>query len=650
MRIFFDDLLDGGEDTRPKMGRVSMAEEALIKRLLRSDPLWDFKRFAASRRNPVVPALKTSRPTSAAGGQTFVFSLKGWQSAGSSQRFCVGQAAAAKQAGLSYHAKIRHPGGIGAFRFEGPVAAGMREVSTFNGARLRVGGASAFQGYIERDEAVEYSAGQESSVGNIHDETEFRRMFWDAVERREGAGKRIQHRLIAELPFEDAIGPDGRRDILIELGTVLDDLGLPWHGVVHLPEKQSDPRNYHLHLLFHDRPLLGWDSWDQPIFARLKNQKVRNQNFIKELRSTYADIVNRAFLTAGVKRMWDPRTYQEMGIDKPPQQHLGSAVVGLERRGIVTGRGKQAAEAEMAWRYRELEIERIRKRLAVAERLAKRIITVRDNDSKGSTTAIRSAQAQYLEKVTRATGQYITVLDWRHQQKWLQERHRVLRSRLELLLEDPECGASAKRYTRKLDRFYGRLFGNIDIAARSAETRLQKDRKQVETALRNWLVETHLDRLVRANGAIERAVAEMSWKKSREAKADQEYDKLLERQRALLKQRVTLRKRLPEGFGWDEIERDVDQGPKSWTRSEISWKEASETVLGLRNVGRKLERLIRNSTEPDNADVENPLIPARREKLKVLRAIREAGLSADVSERIGGMAHRKTGFKRNSQA
>lgn len=648
MRIFFDDLLDGGEDTRPKMGRVTMAEEALIKRLLHSDPLWDFKRFAASRRNPVVPALKTSRPTSASGGQTFVFSLKGWQSVGASQRYCVGQPAAAREAGLRYHANIRHPGGIGAFRFDGPVPAGMREVSTFNGARLRAGGAAAFQAYIERDDAVEFSTGIESSVGNIHGETEFRKMFWDAVERREGAGKRIQHRLIAELPFEEAIGPEGRRDILSALGAILDEMGLPWHGVVHVPEKQSDPRNFHLHLLFHDRPLLGWDSWDQPVFARLKNQKVRSQNFIKEMRSTYADIVNGAFQRAGVKRMWDPRTYQEMGIDKPPQQHLGSAVVGLERRGIVTARGKQVAEAEMAWRYREHEIERIRKRLAVAQRLEKRIETVRQSGGKQSTTAIRGAQAQYLENVTRATGQYITVLDWRHQQKWLQERHRVLRSRLELLLEDPECGASAKRYTRKLDRFYARLQGNIDIATRSAESRLEKDRKQVEAAQRNLLVEVHLDSLIRSNGAIERAVAEMAWKKSREEKADKEYDKLLERQRALLKQRTILRKRLPEGFDWGEIEQDVDRGPKSWARPEFSWREASETVMGLKNVGRKLERLVRNVSEEADAPGENPLIPARREKLQVLRAIRELGLTTEISERMGGIIRQRSGFKRTS--
>lgn len=646
MRIFFDDLLDGGEDTGPKMGRVTMAEEALIKRLLHSDPLWDFKRFAASRRNPVVPALKTSRPISTSGGQTFVFSLKGWQSVGASQRYCVGQSAAARKAGLTYHPNIRHPGGIGAFRFEDSLPAGMREVSTFNGARLRVGGAAAFQAYIERDDAVEFSAGIESSVGNIHGETEFRKMFWDAVERREGGGKRIQHRVIAELPYEEAIGPEGRRDILSELGAILDDMGLPWHGVVHLPEKQSDPRNYHLHLLFHDRPLLGWDSWDQPIFARMKNQKVRGQSFIKDLRTSYAKIVNKAFERSGVKRLWDPRTYLEMGIDKPPQQHLGSAVVGLERRGIVTARGKQAAEAEMAWRYREFEIERIRKRLAVAERLDRRIVTVRDNENKASTTAIRIAQARYLETVTRATKQYVTVLDWQHQQRWLHERHRVLRSRLELLLEDSECGTSARRYTRKLDRFYGRLFGNIGVATQYAQRRLDKDRKQVETAQHNWLVEVHLEKLIRANGAIERAVSEMAWKKSRETRTGKEYDTLLDRQRSFLKKRVILRNRLIDGTAWDEIEREVNRGPKSWERMDVSWEEASEVVLGLRNIGRKLERLVRNMTKDEGAVDENPVIQARREKVQVLRAIRESGLTEDISRRIGGIVRRKSEIKR----
>ena len=97
MRVFFDGLLDGDEDTRPKMGRVSMAEEQLMKRLMSSDRLFNFIRFSGARRNPLVPALKTSRPTSAQGGQSFVFSMKGWHSPGRNERFCVGPGRQRKQ-------------------------------------------------------------------------------------------------------------------------------------------------------------------------------------------------------------------------------------------------------------------------------------------------------------------------------------------------------------------------------------------------------------------------------------------------------------------------------------------------------------------------------------------------------------------------
>ena len=645
MRIFFDDLLDGEENTRPQMGRVNMAEEHLIKRLMSSSGGLSFRHFAAARRNPVVPALKTSRPTSAAGGQSFVFSVKGWHSPGRSERFCVGPRETAVSQELRYSPTRRHMGGVGAYRFQGAhPPQGMREVSTFQKAQLRTGGAGAFQNYIERDGAIETAQGVEASFGNIHAEHAFREVFWDEVERREGAAKRVQTRIIAELPFEPEIGPEGRREILKELGAVIERHGLPWHGVVHTPEQQSDPRNYHLHLLFHDRPLLGWDNWDLPIFGDRKNTAVRAHGFIKQLRSEYAEIVNRSFEKSGLTRRWDPRTYKEMGIDKPPQQHLGSAVMGLERRGIVTAGGKRVAQAEEAWRYRNLAQERTIKLVGMADRLEGRIEEIETSRSEPLSPSVRMAQAGFLEQVTRASRQYIRVADWRHQKGFIGERHRMLRSRLELMLEDPEFGPSSGKYLQKLDRFYMRMAKNVGDMQRSAEERLRVVRRGVIHAREGYVVESLVDRLHRANGAIERAVGAAAMAKRQRSASDGRYKRLLTEQQAHLRARAKLQKSLPPGISWEDLEEKVQAGAKAWDISALSYIEVQNIVAGVKASTRSLERMLRRekNAQADSGSGSDEsgvaaILQARAQRAEVLRDIRKSGLAPVIKKRVGNL-------------
>tara|TARA_R110001583_G_scaffold177643_1_gene333250 strand:- start:1583 stop:3547 length:1965 start_codon:yes stop_codon:yes gene_type:complete len=647
MRVFFDGLLDGDEDTRPKMGRVSMAEEQLMKRLMSSDRLFNFIRYSGARRNPLVPALKTSRPTSAQGGQSFVFSMKGWHSPGRNERFCVGQGATAKADGLTYHAKKRHMGGIGAYRFTGlRPPAGMREVSTFRSAQLRVGGAGAFQEYIERDGSIECAQGIESSFGNIHQEQAFRQMFWEAVERREGSAKRVQTRIIAELPFEKEIGPEGRQQILKELGAMFDGFGLPWHAVVHVPEQQSDPRNFHLHLLFHDRPLLGWDSWDQPIFADRKNAQVRARDFIKDLRCSYAQIVNRAFQAAGLKRQWDPRTYKEMGIDKPPQRHLGSAVMGLERRGVVTANGKRAAEAEEAWRYRTLSQERTIKLVGMANRLEARIEHIKESQTVPTSNSVKMAMAEYLEAMTKASRQYLRVANLHHQKLWLRERNRMLRSRLELLLEDPEFGGSSKKFVRKIDRFYARMGRNVGELLEHAEERMRNIRQAVTQAHEGFAIELLVDRLRRADGAIEQAVGQEKLDKSQQKDNDSRYDRLLAEQQKHLRARAQIQAKLPEGTVWRDIEEKVAGGSHAWNLTFPDFSKAQEVVAGLKTTTRALERFLKRELRHEEGLTKNEqpvsaISQARAEKAAVLRDIRKSGFLRDVRERAGHLVGQK---------
>ena len=199
------------------------------------------------------------------------------------------------------------------------------------------GDAADFQSYIERDDAVEQlPSGGLSSVGNIaEDETE-RRAFWEAVENwEERVDARVQSRIIAEVPYETTVGPEGRKKILEAIGQEFEAEGLRWHGVVHLPGPDGDPRNYHIHIIYHDRA--AWrDENGLYRFAEKKSPAAREYGFVKRLRSRYADILNEAYEKAGLDKRVDPRSYEEMGIEAVPGRHMGKHRTAISRKGVAT--------------------------------------------------------------------------------------------------------------------------------------------------------------------------------------------------------------------------------------------------------------------------------------------------------------------------
>ena len=203
-----------------------------------------------------------------------------------------------------------------------------------------------FATYVRRDSAVEEHDGEPSVVGS---KVAFHPGLWDAIEARERRDGRIQSRIVAELPFEREIGPEGRRRILERLGEDFDALGLPWMGAVHRPDAHSDQRNYHLHLIYHDRP-----AYEQPDgslrFLAIKCPRCRHRDFIPDLRTRYAALVNEEFERAGLDRRWDPRRYDQMGIAKEPGEHLGVKAAALERKGIATNIGSRNAAREFDYR------------------------------------------------------------------------------------------------------------------------------------------------------------------------------------------------------------------------------------------------------------------------------------------------------------
>lgn len=172
----------------------------------------------------------------------------------------------------------------------------------------------------------------------VHSEGANLSSFWLEIEDMEVyRNARIQTRIIAELPHEPEVGPAGRRKILEEFSEWFSSRGLPFIGVVHKPDKHSDKRNYHMHFVFHDRPVeqVGRQySW-----AEKKPEIFWDRDFVRELKAEFALIVNDVLQRADLHRRYDIRSYADMGIDRVGSLHLGTNASALMRAGTATNEG-----------------------------------------------------------------------------------------------------------------------------------------------------------------------------------------------------------------------------------------------------------------------------------------------------------------------
>lgn len=204
-------------------------------------------------------------------------------------------------------------------------------------------------------------------------------------EFKSGRGGRVQFRLVAELPheltaedralivqnfcdhlanLEERVNPDGSKQ----------KIGMMYTAVVHAPDAHNDSRNYHLHVVAHDRPATylaergQWDFEVEETYNHKGQDRVRRpfrQNkigevsqgsaktgvensgvdFIPGLRRKFATITNSVLKARGVQRRLDPRKYTEMGIDRTPTDHLGTKAAALEAIGVPTAVGQLNAMA-----------------------------------------------------------------------------------------------------------------------------------------------------------------------------------------------------------------------------------------------------------------------------------------------------------------
>lgn len=225
--------------------------------------------------------------------------------------------------------------------------------------------ATEFQAYVSRvglsdeDRKMALDADEKGfidfgSIGRTHDECN---AFWRAVDSYETQERaRLQSRAEFELPY--GVPSSCRREIVEKLGEFLIGEGLQFWAAVHRPGRLSDPRSSHLHLEYHNRQVVA-NSVEfepqadgtvrvvrgDPIFSPKKDRSHQGEAWLNRLREVYADIVNYVLAREAVRThqlppfFYFPGTYQDLGIDAPPQEHMGARRTAIERRGGSTRRG-----------------------------------------------------------------------------------------------------------------------------------------------------------------------------------------------------------------------------------------------------------------------------------------------------------------------
>jgi hypothetical protein len=213
--------------------------------------------------------------------------------------------------------------------------------------------AQRFQIYMERAdrdaktqrEEVEHDKIGPISFGNIGKDLATRIAFWDAVDAAEKrADAKLQSRLIAELPYW--VSAEARREIVTRFAEVFDSRSLGFWASVHRPATASgsDPRNFHLQLIWHDRAVEAWntDGKIAPTFAPTKDRTFAGPAWITNLRTKFAEAVNAVVLEEAQRlkqlppRLFFEGSYEALGIHVTPQRHLGPGRTALLRKGIVT--------------------------------------------------------------------------------------------------------------------------------------------------------------------------------------------------------------------------------------------------------------------------------------------------------------------------
>jgi len=239
-----------------------------------------------------------------------------------------------------------------------------------------------------------------------------RAQLWNAVEAVE---KRKNSQLAREiqlsLPHE--LTEDQRRDLVREFvqGQFV-DRGMIADVNIHHPDRQSDERNHHAHIMLTMRELTA--EGFHPKKATETARSWNDDELLKTWRAEWAHHQNHELERHGHEARVDHRSYEERGIDREATQHRGPVADDMEKNGKPSRIGDENREVEERNAQRAMErVELIRATSELAQEQAKltakqgeqsRQLAVDQENTHGADILTISTELEAIDRRLEATG------------------------------------------------------------------------------------------------------------------------------------------------------------------------------------------------------------------------------------------------------
>lgn len=180
--------------------------------------------------------------------------------------------------------------------------------------------------------------------------------LWNAAERAEDKSTRRSSAttgrdVILALPYE--LTHEQRLEAVRQFATALiQRYGVAVDFAIHAPDRHSDDRNFHAHLLMTSRRI-GPAGFGKK--TRELDDFTTGPREIEAIRRMWEHIGNRALEMAGLEIRIDCRSFVDQGLDREATVHLGPVAAGMERN----GEGSDLGDRNRAVRDRNAERDRL---------------------------------------------------------------------------------------------------------------------------------------------------------------------------------------------------------------------------------------------------------------------------------------------------
>ena len=154
-----------------------------------------------------------------------------------------------------------------------------------------------------------------------------RNTLWNMAEQAEKRkdaclGKEYEFNLPHELDHQDRIA------ICDEMGEWLaDEYSIAVDYAIHAPNKRSDQRNYHCHMMTTTRKITNDGLTEK---ADIEKAGRKRKDDLKAIRAKFADVVNSHLERKGLAERIDHRSNKDRGIDQTPTKKQGWLATQIE--------------------------------------------------------------------------------------------------------------------------------------------------------------------------------------------------------------------------------------------------------------------------------------------------------------------------------